>query len=476
MKRLKNVTHINIVSLLLAMVFLSLFVYTVGAVEYADIYTSVLEDLQSSAEFRNADGTLNDVAWSEFLAKYPEDENNHGLDIITIAESNALELFIYVYQPSHNTRDHVATHINMSLKDPDTIASDLDGEFELYNLELVSTEGVFDKYLVKNFVTSTDDVRYYNVATIYRPYDKNVDPSLPDYNENIVNSTGLAVGKCYVAETHDDTVSYYWLDTEVIKITSMYVGQAYYSNGYKIWTNTGSGSYSHFIAFSTDMQIDQLLKVSVNYDVKNYTQKISFNSTSTTYKEVFNNTAQISYEDVGSNNPDGWFARKYTWDCIENVEDFLLDETVSKGLSDEGRADVENEQWVVRFLETEYSSGGGIDIVYTYWSEVSNVAILELTFRTNGVLYTLGVVSNRQTGSGSADLYYGPILDGMSVLLGTILSAIVVLIFVNVLGPFVDPVWDLIKMLIKYLFIGIWYVISLPFRLLHLIFSKDKRR
>ena len=478
MKRLKNLTYINIISLLAIALCFSLFVYTAGAVDYADVYTGVLEDLQSSAEFKNEDGTLNDVAWSEFLAKYPDDSSNNGFEIITIAESEALELFLYVYQPSHAKRDHVATHINMSLKDPDTIASDQDGGFELYNLVLLSTDGVFDKYAVKDFVVLSDDVRYYNIATIYRDYDSDVDPALPDYNENIVNSIGIEVGKCYVAETHDDTVSYYWLDTEVIRIESMYVGQAFYSNGYKIWINTTSGSTSHYIAFSTDKQVDQLLRVKVNYDVREWTWTTKFNSSREDYVDLLNQDIEVTYESKGQNSPDGWFSRQYTWNCIENVETFLNDPVVLEQLTDEGKSDVEQEQWVVRFLETPRVISGGVSSSTIEWSEVTNVSILEMTFRTNGVLYTMGVVSNRQTGDGVPDMNYGFVLDGLLETLRLVLGAIIAVLVCVFIGPFVGPVWDVIKMIVKYLFLGIWYVISIPFRFLNWFTSlgKGKRR
>lgn len=474
MKRLKNLTYINIISLLAIALCFSLFVYTAGAVDYADVYTGVLADLQSSAEFKNEDGTLNDVAWSEFLAKYPDDSSNNGFEIITIAESEALELFLYVYQPSHAKRDHVATHINMSLKDPDTIASDQDGGFELYNLVLLSTDGVFDKYAVKDFVVLSDDVRYYNIATIYRDYDSDVDPALPDYNENLVNSTGLEVGKCYVAETHDDTVSYYWLDTEVVTFTSTFVGRIRYNDGYKgIFS---SYCDSHFIAFSTDYQIDTLIKVKVDFMERSYSQyKYLTGWGAPSYGDPVHKTLTIDEKQFGTNNADGLFAVKYEWDRIESIDEFFSDEVVESNVSDENKAKVQNEQWVVRFYETvvdKYHMTLGDRYEGT---DVSEVTILELTFRTNGMLHTMGVVANRQTGEDDPFIFVGYDYSGI---LSAILGALVFVALCTVFGPFVGPVWDVIKMIVKYLFLGIWYVISIPFRFLNWLTSlgKGKRR
>ena len=45
---------------------------------------------------------------------YPAVADDYSLKIIQIAESSDKELFIYVYQPSHDTKDLTATAVNMS--------------------------------------------------------------------------------------------------------------------------------------------------------------------------------------------------------------------------------------------------------------------------------------------------------------------------------------------------------------------------
>ena len=62
-------------------------------------YTDVLEDLQKDESFKVED--------------YPAKADDYSLQIIQIAESVNGELFIYVYQPCHDTKDLVATYISM---------------------------------------------------------------------------------------------------------------------------------------------------------------------------------------------------------------------------------------------------------------------------------------------------------------------------------------------------------------------------
>ena len=94
--------------------FLALSVRTSAA--EAVSHSNVLDDLSKDSKFNPAD--------------YPAKADDYSLQVIQIAEGTNGELFVYVYQPSNDTKDLKAAKINMSLQDP----SDNDATYSLYNL------------------------------------------------------------------------------------------------------------------------------------------------------------------------------------------------------------------------------------------------------------------------------------------------------------------------------------------------------
>ena len=207
----------KILIVLLAVVFvMSAFSFAKASTTYSD----VLDDLNSGGTFD--------------LSKYPDDPNNYGFEVISIAESEDRELFIYVYQPADATKEFVATYINMSPFDPDRkFDNSFDGH-SLYSLTLVDTDGVFDKYVVEDFVTSSELVRYYNIASIYRAYDESIDgdsSGLTEEYDNEINQISYSVGECFISEYVNGDLQYYSHTQEVIRITDMYVGNILYMGG-----------------------------------------------------------------------------------------------------------------------------------------------------------------------------------------------------------------------------------------------------
>ena len=427
----RKTAYKTLVALLVLVFVLSAFSFAGASVT---TYSDVMSDLKTDETF---DTTL-----------YPENSKDYSLEVITIAESEDRELFIYVYQPADATKELVATHINMSPTDPDLdVDTSLDG-FSLYGLTLVDTNGVFDKYVVDNFVTSSTNVRYYNIASIYRNYDKSIDKSLPEGNDNVLNEVAFSVGRCFVAESVDGDVKYYYEDEEVVTITDMMVGNIYYSGGFHLLY---SRCYRHIVAFSTDKEIHQLLKARVVYDIKDYTS-IYTSSYVEHFKEQKNQVVELSYDDVGHNTNLGLFAKQYEWNRIERASSFVKEN--SSLLYEDAEKELSNKEWVLSFLETEYTvvnHGDDYGSSTIYRSEVSNVAVLELTFRTYARTYTMGVVSNRQTGN-TLGGSHSNCFEGLGELLLLILGICFLLV---VLYPF-----------LPYILKFLTWLISLPFKLL----------
>ena len=92
-------------------------------------YSSVLDDLHKDENFNEDD--------------YPLIETDYSLQVIQIAESINNELFIYVYQPSGENLNLMATSINIS-----TTPGDL--KFINYKLKFLNNSDVFYKYLVED--------------------------------------------------------------------------------------------------------------------------------------------------------------------------------------------------------------------------------------------------------------------------------------------------------------------------------------
>ena len=100
------------------------------------------------------------------------------------------------------------------------------------------------------------------------------------------------------------------------------------------------------------------------------------------------------------------------WNRIESVETFKK----NNELNDNAIERLENKQWVLRYYESErtakVTNGGvliAVPIVGMLVSEVvlqdertTDVSILRLEFETDGKLYNLGVVDNKQTGNNFA--------------------------------------------------------------------------
>ncbi len=123
--------------------------------------------------------------------------------------------------------------------------------------------------------------------------------------------------------------------------------------------------------------------------------------------------AYLKYTDKVEHTGGGLFAGTYKRDRIETVEQFIaendltqnvysgavIDVNVANKITDEGKAALQSKKWVLRFVETDYSLGGGYVSTYSFSTLFGDVTILRLKFETDGVTYNLGVIDNKQSGS-----------------------------------------------------------------------------
>ncbi len=458
---------IGLIILLVLVTTFNIFVSAVIAA-YAETpnSTNVLLDLQKDPNFKVED--------------YRDKSDDHSIQVIQIAESTAKELLIYTYQPCQRTLRLTATSVNMSLSEkvPGT---------NIYNLELVSEEGVFGKYKVKDLKVSDEAYRYYNITSIYRALINGVDT--PSGNDNTINEVAFEVGKLFKASTADGKVTYTHEFVETIEIINPYVDFLRYSSGF--WLATGACD-SHYIAFDTDKQIDFLIEARVYYKYRSAHSEVGTSNEGIRYGTEYEDTKDINGEDKGQTLEYGhpWFTKKFEWNRIQTTEKFKATET----LKDETIKNLEGTKWILRFYETSFNSYWDGTGGYTDYTDVSNVSILRLKFITNGRLYDLGTVSNKITGDGipgggekdtfDAFRWLEDLGNKLGIPAWVFILIIVLLILAialpilslifPVVGQALKVVFKAIGKVIEWIFKALVWIIELPFKGIAWIINKCK--
>ena len=190
-KKIKNkITIFLLIAMMLIFPFLDTFAFITHAETNAEpTYSSVLEDLEKSESFD--------------IGKYPIVIKDYSLQFIQIAESSDNELFIYVYQPSGNDLDLRATSINL--------ATDENLDYKHYELEYLNSYTTLYKYKVVDFTVSSEEERYYNIASIFRKWDVVYDGS-----SELELEKSFSVGQVVEVSGFGKDVTYSYRKTEVV--------------------------------------------------------------------------------------------------------------------------------------------------------------------------------------------------------------------------------------------------------------------
>ena len=378
MRKVKSFNYMAVIICVLFICFALTIVGGIGGKAYAATteYTNVWDDLRKDDNFNEAE--------------YPAISTVYSLKVIQIAESENGELFIYVYQPSGTEEDLTATTIRLSQSINDN-ANWID-----YKLTKLNSNGVFFKYKVNDFTIKSDAMRYYDISAIHRKYDSAIDEGTD--NNNNVNEVVYEVGQLWTAVTVNGEVSYNMVISETITITEKYVDFIRYPNR---WLTYDNSTDSHYIAFSTDRQIDKLVEADVYFVSQMYRYK--YKPFSDEIQEIYawdpeEQTVTLNYElNKGGNTASGLFSKKYEWQCIQSVAEFKTAAQYDKiTLSEETETNLKNKQWILRFYESEYNHYSETGDYFA--TRVNDVTILRLKFETEGRSYNIGVVDNKQEG------------------------------------------------------------------------------
>lgn len=462
MTRLNKKIHNFVATLFVILFFVFIFfagggVATVYAATSSNtLYTNVIDDLKKDSGFKPSN--------------YPENAEDYGLQVIQLAESADKELFIYVYQPSGQTKNFTACSVNISTTINDNIS------FINYKLQKLNSNGVFFKYKVSDFTVKTEPTRYYAISSIYRPFDESIDK--PASDGNTVTEVNYNVSKQYCFGEINGKPYVNCVDIETIVVTDKFVGFVRYKDGFKLYVGACD---SHFVAFNTDKPIDKLLEADVYYTMQKYSWSVvPLQGEKETFGEKSENYAYLKYTDKVEHTGGGLFAGTYKWDRIETTQQFIsendltqnvysgaiIDVSVANKITDEGKAALQGKKWVLRFAETSYSLSGYPSTGSTFENTtlVGDVTILRLKFETDGITYNLGTIDNKQTGSDKPinSEIFEIIINNRGKRILAILAAILLLIILAPLLPYI------IKFVVC--------VISLPFKVITALFKGIKKR
>lgn len=399
------------------------------------VYSDVLSDFQNDESFD--------------VNNYPVDLKDYSLQVIQVAESVNNELFVYVYQPSGEQIDLQATSINIST----TTNEDL--SFINYKLSLLNAYDTLYKYKVEDFTVTDSATRYYEISSIYRPYNEYFDSELEIVADNEINEVAFNVSKQFKFETSEsDDISMSASDVDTVEVTSRYDGFIEYPNGFK-WFASDCNAY--FVAFSTDKNIDYLLEADVYYTEKEYTTQKAWGSVLyTNYGDPVEKYAYLTYDSIAENSPG--IGNKYVWNRIESISDFkagLEEDDVT--LSEDAELNLQGKEWVLRFAETEIFTSpitfGNQSINGTI---IENVSVLRLAFLSNGEYYNLGVIDNKVSADLEPD---GTIKSSLPWWVWLILAIVLLLI----LSPFLPAIFSFLWVVVKFIFNGVWWLITAPF-------------
>ena len=397
-------------------------------------YTSCEQDLSNNKDFD--------------ITNYPINDNNFSPKVVQIMEADG-NLFVYVYCPTwwlEITSLNLYTTAEISTP-------------KNYDLKFINEYKTIRKYLVQEFSVSSEAIRYYNIPSIFRKYNSMVDKEAP--GDNTISEVSFAVGQTWQVTTQNGENYYTSTYLETIEITSKYVGFVRYSNGFVLHADACD---SHFVAFTTDKDIDKLLEADLEYITRSVVE-VDYLGTSygddTSYGDAIDNAITLTYTDKVSNSV-GLFGTKYEWERIQTVDEFVKE----NNLTSSANASILNKKWVLRFCETDYeekyTSYNPYDKQTLYYTAVTDVTILRLKFVTDGVIYNMALVDNKQSGDTKPD--NEPEIPKWVYWVIGILCLILFIVLLPILMPILAFLIKAIGVVLKYLFIFLWWLITWPFK------------
>ncbi len=464
--------------ILLLAILLAFFCFTPGLHVFAATATSdVLDDLKKDESFNPNDYSSITLDDYNFINTDNIETNDVScVNVIQIAETDEKKLYIYTYQPLNDS-----LKLNISSVSIFFDFSDYQKEINPieFDLKLLSTNGVFCKYEVVDYIVSSELYRYYNIVCLYRSINTSIDNVSSD-----ISQIAEGIGQQWCCYYYNDKLIYEMETIEVLEIKPNLNAAVRFENGFTLgsFLNYDTMVDAHFIAFDMENYVaDKILNASLTFDLVHYLKsntpltgyedKITENSVDKDIKKLLSETDLISFDGKGL------LGKTYEWHRIMTGEDYYNFIKASDGELLDSKVDlIKNSQWVFSFTETEViytknvQSGVGLFQSWEY-SEPDNLTILRIEFLQGNKTYNLGVVSNKINSSGVVGTVGGANWEKLFKQLGDGFDTIFMILGLIVLLIVVIAAWPIIK----FIFNGIVYILSIPFKIIDFIFPKKKK-
>ena len=448
-------------------VFQSVFVMA-NAEESTVTYSDVMTDLQKDENFIPDD--------------YPSVADDYSMQVIQIAESVDKELFIYVYQPSAGAVDLTAATVSMY-----NGYSENGKDFSptLYDLTMVSSKGVFQKYVVKDYTVSTDTERWYNIVMLQRLADKSIDK---DIVNGATETIGIAVGQQWRFYNYNDEIKVERGTFKTLYIDIVTADNLIFKDGLTMGGLAGLFNYgdAHFVSFNVEEYvIKHIYDADVSYKSRTVTNYYGMGVPDDRYSEYKSHTVTLYDTDTATHTGSGWGGKTYTWNRISKSSDFISNLESQKVDVSNCKAAVLSSQWTFAFCETARNTTVSNGWTISSYTEVSNVSVLRLHFVDfRGNYYNLGTVSNSVTeddipgGIGdplkdTLDDFFASFTDVFTEIISWILGLVLLVLLVIVLLTFAPSIFSLLAKGIGSILKCILVILLLPVKLLKKLFKRE---
>ena len=433
---------------------------------------------------------LKDVSFD--VDDYPPISDDYSLDVIQIAESKNKDLYLYVYQPSDSVVDFIATSVNIYYGYSHNGIFP-EGGIKKYDLVLVSSYGVFDKYLVedfdKNTSFATDGEKFINIVEINRPFIKDIDQNL---DSGTITEKAFSIGQQWKITYINNSVSYKMVTFDTVTIDTILTGSALLKSGLTWGTFVGvkESQQAWFYVFDVqNFDVTHIFDADLSFSVQTYSEYTFENFFTITSPDIYsfeytgdpkfiNQTIYDSEEMIIHSK--GLFGQDFVWDRIQKGSDFIksLEKQGCVWLND-SKSIITDDCFVFSFYETPYEvstySPEGSTSTTVNASVINDVDVLRLHFQTPQGTYNLGVISdtinidrNPIVVGGGIDLSgIESFLERLIMIVGLILFVVFLVVIIN----FIKPIFAIFKLLIK----AIVFVICLPFKWLKKLIRGNKR-
>lgn len=423
-------------------------------------YSNVLDDFLNSQVFDDSQ-----FPYEQAVSDY----SNATISLIDLKENQRNELIIYVYNP---TGIAIATHVNISqtIQDP---------KFISYELTCVSSsdKNVLQKYRVNGLMANSNiEIRNYLISSIFRKGFNIPGELLPDNNGQTSYEIAYSVGKLYQV-TRDGYIS---KEQKIIEITEKFIGNILYDEtSVNIFVGTTHQNIN-FVSFNTNMAMDDLYEVELNYDTYDYTVLYKLPIFESGYfdenTEKYSNKTEVRNRVITSEDEDSyWISKNHKMKRIAKTSDLLdsKSEYYDKEFSKyKKKNELSKFAWTLFFFEADYEKNiiynemdGQIFRINT--TVARDITFLRLKFISDGIVFDLGVVDDISSGN-----VHPLTADSQNILLALliliIIACMIITLFPQILNAILSILKSLIKLIIK--------TIKAPFKLIKRLFTSHGKK